>query len=196
MAFRATWLGSQKLDTVVARTSRPKTNWDVWIRWYDAVLDGRPTPGGEALDIFRVILNSQADWEKGPAHVNGLIAAKEREIAARSFSKPEEENLDLSQRPSGHVFDFENGRLVAKPVYGSVADQGLASELRQAIAAKALDAAERLARTQCPSKFSQSFRNLAEFLQSVSDEHPAVGKLLMLSRTLDAYGAALLSADM
>ena len=160
------------------------------------MLDGRPTPGGEALDIFRVILNSQADWEKGPAHVNGLIAAKEREIAARSFSKPEEENLDLSQRPSGHVFDFENGRLVAKPVYGSVADQGLASELRQAIAAKALDAAERLARTQCPSKFSQSFRNLAEFLQSVSDEHPVVGKLLMLSRTLDAYGAALLSADM
>ncbi len=58
--------------------------WDVWIRWYDAVLAGTPTPGGEELDIYRVTLDSKEDWKKGPGHVNALIKRKEEEIAGRS----------------------------------------------------------------------------------------------------------------
>lgn len=57
--------------------------WDVWTRWYDAVLAGHSTPGGEELDIYRVTLDSGDDWKKGPAHVNALIKAKEEEIAGR-----------------------------------------------------------------------------------------------------------------
>jgi hypothetical protein len=56
-------------------------NWEVWIDWYDAILKGQPTSGGEHLAIFRVTLNSEEDWKKGPLHVNGLIKAKEAEIA-------------------------------------------------------------------------------------------------------------------
>ncbi len=62
-------------------------NWDVWIRWYEAILEGRPTPGGAELDIYRVTLESEADWKKGSAHVNALIMKKEEEIAGRSDSQ-------------------------------------------------------------------------------------------------------------
>ena len=56
-------------------------DWDVWVHWYDAVLAGNPTPGGEELDLFRVLLNGEEDWKRGPAHVNALIKAKEAQIA-------------------------------------------------------------------------------------------------------------------
>jgi hypothetical protein len=55
-------------------------NWDVWIKWYDAILKGQPTSGGEQLDIFRVTLNSEEDWKKGSARINALIKSKEDEI--------------------------------------------------------------------------------------------------------------------
>jgi hypothetical protein len=58
-------------------------DWQVWTRWYEAVVASRPTPGGEELDVFRVLLNGEDDWKKGPAHVNALIKAKEVEIASR-----------------------------------------------------------------------------------------------------------------
>ena len=64
-------------------------DWDVWTRWYDAVLAGNITPGGVELDIFRVTLNSEEDWAKSPAHVNALIKAKEEEILGKPMSDGE-----------------------------------------------------------------------------------------------------------
>lgn len=61
----------------------PQDDWDVWTRWYEAVLEGRPTPGGEELDLYRVTLDNEADWKQGPAHVNARIKAREKEIAGR-----------------------------------------------------------------------------------------------------------------
>lgn len=169
-------------------------DWEVWTRWYEAVLQGRPTPGGEALDVFRVTLNSEEDWEKGPAHVNGLIKAKEAELAGRE--RAPDAVGELVQRPSGYVFDIVDGRVMAKPVYGSVVDSSMAREFREAIATKAREAATRLKKTQCPDRFARSYDQLASFLDEVVDELPALAKLLMLSRTLDADGAALLSKSM
>ncbi len=71
-----------------------ENGWDVWTRWYDAVLEGKPAPGGEELDIFRVKLNSEGDWSKGPAHVNALIKAKEEEITARNSMQANSQNFD------------------------------------------------------------------------------------------------------
>ena len=59
-------------------------DWSVWFDWYLAILEGKPTPGGEELDIYRVTLDSEDDWKKSPAHVNALIKKREEEIAARS----------------------------------------------------------------------------------------------------------------
>ena len=59
-------------------------DWDVWTQWYDAVLEGKPTPGGEELDIYRVRLDYEEDWKKGPAFVNAKIKAKEEEIDRRA----------------------------------------------------------------------------------------------------------------
>jgi hypothetical protein len=64
-------------------------DWDVWTRWYDAILEGKPTPGGEELDIFRVRLNSEKDWRKSPAEVNQLIKQKETEIRSKPMSDGE-----------------------------------------------------------------------------------------------------------
>ena len=72
--------------------------WEVWTTWYDAVLQGKPTPGGEELDIFRVLLNEESDWEKGPKHVNGLIRAKEEEIARRHVETDVIEGLSVSDQ--------------------------------------------------------------------------------------------------
>jgi hypothetical protein len=63
--------------------------WDVWTRWYDSILEGKPTPGGEELDIFRVRLKSEEDWKKSLAEVNQLIKRKETEISSKSMSDGE-----------------------------------------------------------------------------------------------------------
>jgi hypothetical protein len=63
-------------------------DWDVWTRWYEARLEGRPSPGGEELDIFRVTLPEDL-WKQGPKAVNAAIKAKEEEIAGVAMSDRE-----------------------------------------------------------------------------------------------------------
>ena len=95
-------------------------NWDVWTRWYDAVLDGKPTPCGQELDIYRVTLDSEDDWKKGPAQVNALIRKKEEEIAGRTqrvvpfpdhLTTPEE----LAELASPQPHESEDGKLGVAP---------------------------------------------------------------------------------
>ncbi|HUQ35171.1 MAG TPA: hypothetical protein VM144_02220 [Aestuariivirga sp.] len=85
--------------------------WDVWARWYDSVIEGKPTPGGEALDVFRVTLNSENDWEQGPAHVNRLIKIKEDEIASLSF------NPEIPSEMDGPAWDIDRQSGMLVPVY-------------------------------------------------------------------------------
>ena len=61
-------------------------DWDVWTRWYDAILEGLPSPGGEELDIYRMRLGGGVDWSKSPAEVNQLIKQKETEIRSKPMS--------------------------------------------------------------------------------------------------------------
>ncbi len=77
------WL-SKKWAKLIEKLDAANANWDVWTRWYICLLQGISTPGGEELDIYRARLDSDDDWEKGPAHVNALIKAKEEAIAARA----------------------------------------------------------------------------------------------------------------
>jgi hypothetical protein len=55
-------------------------DWDVWTRWYDAILNGLPTPGGVELDIFRFTLANEDQWKESPSFVNALIKKKEEII--------------------------------------------------------------------------------------------------------------------
>ena len=45
--------------------------WWVWTRWYEDQLAGRPPD--QSLDLARVAIPGN-DWERGPKHVNGIIA--------------------------------------------------------------------------------------------------------------------------
>ena len=73
------WVNT-KWDKTRSNYRRRLKTWQVWIDWYEAILEGRPTPGGEELDVYRVTLDNEDDWAKGPAHVNGLIKKKQDEI--------------------------------------------------------------------------------------------------------------------
>lgn len=77
-------------------------NWDVWTDWYEGRLVGRRV-NRKDLEVFRVTLDNaaadgmfpersqedwaealrehDADWDKGPAHVNALIKARMRQVS-------------------------------------------------------------------------------------------------------------------
>ena len=86
-------------------------DWHVWTDWYDDRLRGADHPDSrsliEELELERVLI-SNADWEKGPKHINGMIAALELEYRAkpppqRSAIIEVEYGRDgkLHRRPSG-----------------------------------------------------------------------------------------------
>ena len=168
-------------------------NWDVWTRWYDAVLAGNPTPGGEELDIYRVTLDGEDDWKKGPAHVNALIKAKEEEIARRGHR--DQAPLDLLQYPASFNFDFLNGQLIATPVTGGGSALPEADDMRFELIGKLEAAAQRLKRTQCVSRYPETMLRAAKLLEL----HPAAelpaGKLLMVFRSIEADALAITSPE-
>ncbi len=51
--------------------------WAFWLEWYEAILEGRPLPWDLSFAIATEL--TEADWEAGPAHVQGRI----EEIRAR-----------------------------------------------------------------------------------------------------------------
>ena len=61
-------------------------NWTVWTRWYDELLLGGSTYGGEELDTFRALLDSEKSWELPVVDINELIRLKGEDIASRQFA--------------------------------------------------------------------------------------------------------------
>ena len=59
------------------RLLRNDEDWDVWTRWYDALLEGRE-PESEAMAIARVSLPEEI-WAQGPKVVNAAIKRLEEE---------------------------------------------------------------------------------------------------------------------
>ncbi len=63
------------------------TNWQVWTDWYDDRLRGFDNSGSrpliEGLERARVLIPNE-DWDKGPKHVNALIAELEAENRANT----------------------------------------------------------------------------------------------------------------
>lgn len=72
-------------------------NWRVWTNWFDRYFRESGTqkypPLIENLTIARVLIAAE-DWEKGPAHVNGLIAALEAEYWGEAPAPDEIEPQD------------------------------------------------------------------------------------------------------
>ncbi len=118
-ATEALPLWSELPDWMVSPLTLMRTVWapatpggDFWMRWYQGFLDGRPLPWDLQRDIALI---PDADWQKGEAHVAGLIAEIElrhaiaatpnAEIIARS---PETGLLRIepqSRLPGKHLAD-------------------------------------------------------------------------------------------
>ena len=53
-------------------------DWQVWTDWYDDILRGADDPNSRPLipdlEYDRIVVPTDVDWEKGPAHVNAILA--------------------------------------------------------------------------------------------------------------------------
>ena len=75
-----TWSQEQWIQLKSHLLSREGENWQVWTDWWEARRDGKPYN----IDMEReIVLLPDVDWEKGPAHVNGLIADIRAKYAKR-----------------------------------------------------------------------------------------------------------------
>ncbi len=99
----------RELDEIKSalRTTHPE-NWDFWIDWYQAQLDGRPMlPDSDAhwemlAEIFEVSKTSrlkEEDWEKGADHVNPII----REIYLRYLGQATYNAERIEPNPDTHL---------------------------------------------------------------------------------------------
>ncbi|MEM6384289.1 MAG: hypothetical protein AAF739_16570 [Pseudomonadota bacterium] len=102
-------------------------DWEVWIDWYEARLQGKPTfrlsaAANERIEVARVLEIEEEDWKQGPAHVNAKIKAiieRETELdiverEANAFGEP----LDKADEPPaepdpgpGPAYSATNGKL-------------------------------------------------------------------------------------
>ena len=57
------------------------TKWQFWIKWYEAELAGEPLSCAMLAEIAKI---KQQEWQRGPLHVNGLIAEIEEEFEGTS----------------------------------------------------------------------------------------------------------------
>ncbi len=74
--------------------------WEVWTGWYDARLRGDPV--NPELEAARVLTPTEEDWEKGPAHVNAIIAGLIEEHLGRKF-------------PAREILTVEDGEIALAP---------------------------------------------------------------------------------
>lgn len=82
-------------------------DWDVWARWYQDRLDGVPPDPDFILAIARI---PEADWDKGPAHVNAIIkrleeARKRPEEAGKAFFISYASNDEAKAREIAGILD-------------------------------------------------------------------------------------------
>jgi hypothetical protein len=99
-------------------------DWDVWTRWYEDRLYGRPF--NEALEVARVSEIAEEEWKQGPAVVNARI----KEIEARFRNDASlEEALDAM---AGHDRWGAGKRYFERRVAGDESDEEVAADVQTA----------------------------------------------------------------
>ena len=73
-------------DKLKAHLIAADEGWGVWIDWYEARLHGHPEPD-KTVEVARVLI-PDADWERGPAYVNRVIAELIEEHTPKSLVPP------------------------------------------------------------------------------------------------------------
>ncbi len=61
--------------SITAKDSRElAVDWSFWTNWYDEVMEGKDRSDREWEMLKEIVLIEVVDWEKGPAHINPMIA--------------------------------------------------------------------------------------------------------------------------
>jgi len=84
-------------------------NWEVWVEWYEDRLAGDRRPIIEQLELDRVLVPTDADWDKGAAHVNAILAGLElkhrdqQDPAGSAFADDGERITEIAYRDTDSV---------------------------------------------------------------------------------------------
>ena len=191
LSSRPLWHGSiptwaaEAWEKLKAHPLTAGEGWEVWTRWYDGRLEGRP--GIQALDLARATIPDE-DWKKGPAHVNAIIA---RLIEKHRASRREDEDGDepglsidaaletTELRAAEADFEFDSAARLMRmvPFAGDVPDlddpaqrralENMLSELADGMGDLAEDAAGSNARASLLSAMRRYAREAARPLDTV-----------------------------
>jgi hypothetical protein len=170
-------------------------DWDVWIRWYEDRLYGRPF--NEALEVARVSEITEEEWEQGPAVVNARIKEIEARFAERGSGALEagpelgkELHGDLTQVPASHQYAYRAGKIVAYPLTGEPLDGQTVGELLDELQEKARAFVQATQKAgNCSPRVRQTAARLGQVLGEWEDQ-PQPGVLLSRLRSLEADIAA------
>lgn len=157
--------------------------WRFWVDWYDKALRGEPQ---DISLLTKVALIDNADWERGPDHVNALIA-KIVQDHARKPARPRPTDVERS-----HIALV---LAVPEPAWQSaefLRDQfdRIACAYVREIGCPNMDPPE----IEPIRILSQTFGNIAVLLREAKDKDRIIAELTIQLRMLEANNAQLVAA--
>lgn len=119
LTWPALWAGTKvKNDaekywaSVRAKLQKAPEKWAFWLKWYEAILEGRPLPWDLSFAIATEL--TEADWEAGPEHVQGRIKEIEQEFLQRQLPVAETvEFNDETQKFHAVPIPIENAGFIS-----------------------------------------------------------------------------------
>lgn len=109
---------SKWIKTRAILQNKHNSDWSFWIAWYERVLAGRDTLPAEMAPILNAI--GEADWKKGPAHINpmfdgvlGLYRAEEFQ-SSHSYGFRSKLDRELDRLDLEAVEPIDLGEIVKK----------------------------------------------------------------------------------
>jgi hypothetical protein len=178
--------------SLAGRLRKREQSWDVWIDWYNRLVEGAAPPWPYDVEHFRVTLDREEDWKLLPKEINSKIKAKIEEVEARRLPPlvpPVDQSGPPPQAPAMHAFERRGGKIFARPTVERPFDVTLAETIRTELADKLAQLAPSLSGNRADPLVAGVVDRLLQVL-GVSAEAIAEGRLLMAATSLAAHARA------
>ncbi|MDH3739454.1 MAG: hypothetical protein OER92_09685, partial [Alphaproteobacteria bacterium] len=173
-----------------------RSNWGVWINWYEARLRGEPTyphataEQNEQLDIAYATIGD-AIWKQGPAAVNAETQRLEKEVLGDGWEGEVGDDADgeLAQGPGPYRYVWRSGKIEASPATDIPFDINLADEFRQALSGKLAETRGALTGNNADPPVLAAIDRLEPLLEG-SAAAISIGLVYMRAVSLEAFTQA------